>query len=336
MFTRFMICIVLAAMALAAFAQPDPNNPGAGNKGGDVRNNPAREMMNYAYVNAMAQNPPTAIEATADGLFIYRNGVLALFANGKDTPKRLFELFEKMPELPKMDAPMDEKRAYMDALAIRVAPMVMIIDNKKVILASDTQIFAVDLASFKLISQVPLPAQAADPAGMNIAIMNGRVMGNNQTPPAIQVADNMVYLLRGNIMTTVDIQAGKVLSNNPLPLNMTPTQVPLNDWIRGLRDNQPKEFPAPPPAGGNQEPQPGAANIVTLIGVVRHVVNNNADIWTLEVEGGAKYQLAGAKAQELTKQANIDGARIRSSGTIITNAKIEGKQFQIAEYQILR
>lgn len=338
MLQRIIICIGLVAMAIASFAQPDPNNPGAVvNPRGDVRNNPpARDMMNYTYVNALAQNPPTAIEATADGIFIYRNGILALFANGNDTPLRSFELYEKMPAIPKIDAAVEEKRAYMNALALRVAPMVMIIDNKKVLLASDAQIFAIDLATFKLISKVPLPDQIADPAaGINVAIMNGRVMGNNFAPPTIKVADNLVYLLRGNIMTTIDIQAGKVLSNKPLPANMTPVPVPLNDWIRLMRDN-PNEFPAPPPPdGGKPNPPPGtAANMVTLLGIVRHVANT--EIWNIEVEGGVKYQLTGDKAQVLIKQANIDGTRIRASGTIAPVAGTDMKSFKIADFQLLR
>lgn len=337
MLMRLMICLGLAAFTLASFAQPDPNNPGAGGnpRGGDARNNPAREMMNYAYINVLAQNPPTAMEATADGLFVYRNGVLALFTNGKDTPERIFELFEKMPDVPKFDGTLEEKRAYMEAMAIRLAPMVMIIDDKKVILASDTQLFAVDLATFKLISKVPLPAPIVDQAGVNIAMLAGRGIVNNQTPPAIQVTDNLVYLLRGNMMTTVDIQEGKLLGNKPLPINMTPVQVPLNDWIRLLRDEQPRDFPAPPP-GEKPNQKPDAANQVTLIGVIRHTEHNNKDIWILEIENGTRYLLDGAKVPELAKQANIEGARIRASGKITTIGKNEVKSFNIAEYQLLR
>ena len=359
MLTRLSICLGIVMLAAMAFAQPDPNNPGAGGVR-DNRNNPLRELQMFAYVINLAQNPPTVVETTAQGVFIYRNGVLAQFANGKAAPQRLFELFDPMPELPAFDAPLDQKRLYLEEMQKRLVPVVMLIDDKKVVIASDTHLFAIDLTTFKPICQVALPGLNIAPGANPPPVAGARqpVIGvNNFAPmlPTVTVQGNLAYLIRGAQMTTVDIQAGKVLSNDPLPKIMTPQPVPLNDWIRAMRapggapndvfpappppvGGAPNDvFPAPPPpVGGARDPQP--ENRVTLVGVVKRV-NLEGGFWALEAEGGAKYVLGGAKLGELTRVANIDGARVRVIGVIFRGAGAaqygEGT-FNIAEYQVLR
>lgn len=85
------------------------------------------------------------------------------------------------------------------------------------------------------------------------------------------------------------------------------------------------------PPGGD------APKAVTLVGTVHHV-DLEGGFWAFDERNGQKFVLAGDKLKELAATPNIEGARVRLTGTVNNNpgiAQYGNGSFTFTDFQVM-
>jgi len=325
--------------------------PAAGNQpAAGVAATPQQMMVMQRITSAMwrAANQPTLMTAGARYAYCLHNGVLAQYDGDVLKPARSLELYGPLPATPTADAPLADRIKYGLEVVKRSDTPTVQISADDLVVATNNTVFDVNATTLKLISttNIALPEQANaqdNPAvTMNMAVgMPGQMMqftGGGQTGPQLQVVGRTAYvLLAGTGLVIVDLDHGKLLSRGKLPDNIASVSPAAMNALFQKDMNQGFLFRGNPglPVGGG-----GPVDVqkpVTLIGTIHHM-DLEGGFWAFDERNGQKYSLTGDKLKELIATPNIEGARVRLTGTTSNKpgiAQYGNGAFTVTDFQVM-
>lgn len=338
------LLMVTLLLAGAALAQPDPGPNGGNPQPPGAAGIAIAPMWQYAqYAQVLLRTASTVLKSTPQGIFVLQNGTLVRFDPRTGEAGPPLDLYGAAPEMPGDNAAPEGWQAYFAALARRAQPAAMVVQGTDLIVATVDCVWRIELATTAVKAKILLPDPPPDGMGNNPQANPAQLLQAQQAgAPVLDVIGSTVYLVRRIRLTAVDLTAGKVLFDRPLPAGMAPPN--LQELIRRFRPvpiNNPPNGGNPGP-GGQPNPNPGMnpqpnGNPITLVGLVRRV-NLEGGFWTLEANNGMKYVLAGDKLRNLVGNGNIEGARVRVTGTVQNRpgvAQYGNGALVIAEFEVL-
>jgi hypothetical protein len=304
--------LMLLALGLAAFAQPnpdeplDPNNP----QGGGDRN---QQRMMALLMARMMDNMPAIQKATPDGIFTVRHGVLLKSDPATLEPKGMIELFGALPAWPK-DGKFANDGAELMASLDRMRRAVLCniaADGKNLYLISGADFFCIDTTTLKikatgvLFDPDPLLQSAQMLTNPNPMMMMGNAT-SMFVPAQIEPQGKTIAVLRGNQHLLIDAETGAVLARKDLPAALTATLVP-DVKMPGMPDELGAML-GDPQAAMDKAPVNGKTHLI--IGAYAPAVGNP----TLKTAKGT-FILRGAEAAKLAAERAAGATRIAVFGT---------------------
>jgi len=300
-----LLIVTLACLRFAG-AQPDPDQP--------LAIPPDRQPKVAARVvqNLLMQQQKAIVQSTPHGVFVLRNGILALLDTQTLQPKNLLELFPPPPPPPGPQAPF-AAAPPAPVNVDRLYPASLLPFEDDLLILIGDHLFRVDAAAVK-------PRYDADLSGpFGQAANRWRELA---TPPALELKGDMLYIVRATQMCVVNVREGKLLATVQLPpaLQINAPRAP-----QARRDQ---------PADG-QPPEPPRE--VTLVGTVLQQQDGAKTLWTLSTAEDAVYILEGDGLGKLLATPNAEGIRARIIGTLrvdenlpdFADGRLEIKEFQI-------
>ena len=318
----FIVLLALALTPVMLFAQPEPGGGGIGPFAQPNQpNQPLRPPQVQPIRNAV-------VEVTPAGLFIIANGVLARYSADLEQVATV-TLIPPAPQMIDGQEPQFMIRMQREQV-LRNVPCSVLAAGDALYVANGATLFRVNQQTLK-VEKLPLEQAAA------------RNDIFSYQAPAMKLQENILYLVRGTEVVTVDVKGLTVLGRADLPKDMLPQPM----IIREVQPPQPPN-PGPPPNPGNPpmvgvgpfaQPDPGApapaaaGQQTTIVGVLTR--KDGADQWTLKDDEGGLYLLSGDVAQKIGVDAN--GKRARVSGLLDTRRPVgEAKgTLQAREVQVL-
>ena len=262
-------------------------------------------------------NQPTVMAATDRYVYFLRNGVLVQYDGQALKAARLLELDGPLPAKPADDAPFATRLKFGLAVVKRSAAPALVVSGGDLVIATFGMVYDVDAVTLKLKSTTDIAQADRD----NLQL----ILADLFTAPQLQVTGRIAYIMQaGNHLATVALDTGKMLPGGKLPEAMNPAITP-----QALLALFQKERQGMFPGGGFRNPPGGGGAVdvpqtVTLIGTMHHV-EQNGGFWAFDDRNGLKYSLTGDKLKELAATPNIEGARVRITGTI--NNAAEAAQY---------
>lgn len=209
-----LLLVMLGALVTAAFAQPDPNNPG--NQPRDRQDNRAGNLLGAGMAALGGQN--AVLEIQPDGIFVLRNGVLAGYDPVTFKQTGTLELFGPLPARPAMPqnpTPQDREalRNWMVEGMARSAPAAMLAKDGALYIVIGNRYFCVNGTRMELVAKADLAAAEG---------ANARRGGLGATMAAAQLKmeAGTLYALIGQNLLSVEPATGKVLHQVQLPREM--------------------------------------------------------------------------------------------------------------------
>lgn len=160
-------------------------------------------------------HPPAAMEATDDGLFILQNGLLAKFDVKNLKLLGGLRLLEPIPAAPQTNDPAERIR-YFQEVARHLAPATMIVHKRNLIIVQGNDFLRIDTQKLTIDLRTNLVA----PADVAKGATQLSDLFQPQRPPAYQVSEEILYLLRADEIVAIDLTTGKVVSRGALPGEM--------------------------------------------------------------------------------------------------------------------
>jgi len=274
-----LLFIVLAA-ACTVFAQPDPNHP--------QPEPPRKPAPGQPALPPGGRN--TIVEATPNGLFVFQSGVVAKFDATTLKPLGTLQLFGPMPAPPAMPdtpTPQDQQALMkwkLEAMRRMAAASMLVKDNLLLIVTADT-FFRVNQRVMGIEAKISL-TDIGDEKPNPSAWM---------TPMTLTLQDNMLYILRANQLTALNINNGEITGHGDLPREMMPITPPA---VPDKRTDK--------PAGDTPRE-------ITVVGVLHHVALEGGLLALRSVEGD-EYVLEGKVIADFSAKQAVEGARARVTG----------------------
>ncbi len=324
--------VVSGTFALAQAAWPgEAAAPAAG-----VQPNVQDMMTMRILLNTLrniSANPSSTMVAGAKYVYLLSNGVLAQYDGIATEPLHQLQLYGVLPAQPAADAPLADRLEYSQNVVKRLAVATVLLQDDNLVVVTNSSVFCVDPLTLKLKSTTNI-TPVDQPQKQNLRLQQSALT----TAPTTQVIGHVAYVMQGtDRLIVVDLLAGKVLGRSKLPATMTPTL--LNDLFANEMNQGGNMWPGggggrvqPPAVGGVDVPK-----ATTLIGTVHHM-NLEGGFWAFDDRNGQKYVLAGDKLKDLLATPNIDGARVRITGSITNTpgiAQYGNGSFSVTEFQVM-
>lgn len=227
---RYLVLLVTVFLAASAFAQPDPNAPAQPQRQPGGRGMPGG--MLGAGMNALASMSPAELAILPEGVFVLRGGVLAKFTADTLQPAGMLQLFDPLPARPAMPenpTPQDQAalRDWMAANLARNAPAATLAQDGRLHLVIGSSYFRVKAATMEVDAKGGLEAQ------------DGRRIRMQVSAPVLKLENNVLYVILGQELLTVEPDTGKVAARIALPLEMFPAQGALGGALGNVRGDRP-------------------------------------------------------------------------------------------------
>ncbi|MHB9025963.1 MAG: hypothetical protein ACYC7E_17630 [Armatimonadota bacterium] len=335
---RFPLCVLAALLLLSgALAQPDPNNPQP-----DGKNQPRPMQPNVVqyYQNIIwrtMEQQTTAMLLAPQGLFVLRSGSLArLHPQSLEPQQKIVELFPPLPPQPEgQNATPEAMTKWLGEWAKQIYPAVMLQEGNDLLILIGDQFIRLNADTlepkFNVVAVSPKMQQMA-PHVRAMELLKAPVLLRDPKSP-------LLYVTRQRFLIVLNVDTGQVVSEKPLPegLFVKPPQFGRPLGPGGPNPPPPGGQNPPPPGGapggppGGQQVQPGqnapgaagqpggpattAPQVYTVVGTVVKHQDGGKVVWTLKADNGTEAMLIGQQAAALVQTANIEGRRVRVTGS---------------------
>jgi hypothetical protein len=267
---------------------------------------------------------PTVMELTDQGLIVITNGVLARYDAKTLEAKGTVDLLGPLPEAPQPPTALDDLQLYFQDYQLytqelakwRETPVMTTLGQYLLVVLGD-QFYRIDSETMTIEVQASVEAEPADGADP-LPPLTG-------VTPILSLHGTMLYVLRSNRVSAIEIKEGKVMAATTLPAEMV-------GGVAAVR---------PPAVGGGGVVVPPTTPVATPTTLVGTIVNHDdleGGFYTVKLDNGDEYVLAGTALEKLLLTPNIEGKRVRLTGTTSNQPGIAqyGKgYFNLTAYQIL-
>jgi len=316
------IIVIVVLSAGCAFAQPDPAHPQPDIPPGMQK---LQQLVTQMVTQRMAEQR-TQVLYTPQGIFIERNGTLALLNAATLKEQKVIELFGALPEMPAgADVAPKARQQWLLQLAKRLLPTAMLASGNDLLILVGDQFFRVDIPTQEIKASVSLVPEK------ELVRNNGRLMFAMLAMPTLELHDKTLYITRGDQLFAVNIDDGTVLASGTMPVQMQmQAKLPGLDQLL-----HPDKAPANPKRTGKNTLNDTA---ITIVGVMVKHADANGDFWTVKNNLDEEYVLKGEALPQLLATPKIEGARARLTGQLTHEDNIpqfSAGSLVVEQYQVL-